>query len=107
MLLPFDKANYRPKELETVVAFKNQSLKTDFEKIQQFPEMKYYDVSETEVKVPAGWLIEQAGFKGNALETLAFIKNIGFSKLWKCNRSRNFKCFKIFKKRFIKYLHPH
>jgi hypothetical protein len=56
--------------------------------------MKYYDVSETEVKVPAGWL-EQAGFKGNALETLAFKKSsIGFSKLWKCNRSRNIKCFK-------------
>jgi hypothetical protein len=65
--------------------------------------MKYYDVSETEV--PAGWLIEQAGFKGNALETLAFIKSsIGFSKLWKCNRSRNFKCFKNIQKRFIKYL---
>jgi UDP-N-acetylmuramate dehydrogenase len=52
-----------PKNWETVVAFKNQSLKTDFEKIQQFPEMKYYDVSETEVKVPAGWLIEQAGLR--------------------------------------------
>lgn len=28
------------------------------------PEMKHYDVSETQVKVPAGWLIEQAGLKG-------------------------------------------
>jgi UDP-N-acetylmuramate dehydrogenase len=57
-----------PKNWETVVAFKIQYFKTDFEKIhQQFPEMKYYDVSETEVKVPAGWLIEQAGFKENAL----------------------------------------
>ena len=26
--------------------------------------MPHYVVSETEVKVPAGWLIEQAGFKG-------------------------------------------
>jgi UDP-N-acetylmuramate dehydrogenase len=28
------------------------------------PEMKHYDFSETEVKVPAGWMIEQAGLKG-------------------------------------------
>jgi hypothetical protein len=28
--------------------------------------MKYYDVSETEVKVPAGWLIEQV-LKENVL----------------------------------------
>jgi UDP-N-acetylmuramate dehydrogenase len=41
-----------PKNWETVVAFlKSNTFKTDFEKIhQQFPEMKYYDVSETEVK---------------------------------------------------------
>ena len=26
--------------------------------------MPHYVVSETQVKVPAGWLIEQAGFKG-------------------------------------------
>ena len=39
--------------------------KTQFEKIQhQFPEIKYFEVSPTEVKVPAGWLIEHAGLKG-------------------------------------------
>ncbi|MBA4153427.1 UDP-N-acetylmuramate dehydrogenase [Flavobacterium sp.] len=56
-----------PKELGNSGSFfKNPViLKTDFEKIQQkFPEMPHYVVSETEVKVPAGWLIEQAGFKG-------------------------------------------
>jgi UDP-N-acetylmuramate dehydrogenase len=46
--------------------FKNPVLsKIDFEKIhKKFPDMRYFDISETEVKVPAGWLIEQAGFKG-------------------------------------------
>lgn len=46
--------------------FKNPILlKSEFNKIHnKFPEMKYYEISETEVKVPAGWLIEQAGFKG-------------------------------------------
>ena len=46
--------------------FKNPLvLKTHFEKIyKKFPDIKYYEVSATEVKVPAGWLIEQAGFKG-------------------------------------------
>ena len=57
--------------------FKNPILlKTDFEKIhQQFPEMKFYDVSETEVKVPAGWLIEQAGFKGKRFGDAGIHKN--------------------------------
>jgi len=46
--------------------FKNPIvLKSDFEKIhKEFPNMKYYEISATEVKIPAGWLIEQAGFKG-------------------------------------------
>ena len=46
--------------------FKNPVLlKSDFESIKaKFPEMKYYEISETEVKVPAGWLIEQAELKG-------------------------------------------
>jgi UDP-N-acetylmuramate dehydrogenase len=46
--------------------FKNPILlKTDFEPIhQKFPEMRHFEISETEVKVPAGWLIEQAGLKG-------------------------------------------
>ena len=46
--------------------FKNPIISRElFNKTKaQHPEMKHYDVSETEVKVPAGWLIEQAGFKG-------------------------------------------
>jgi UDP-N-acetylmuramate dehydrogenase len=57
--------------------FKNPIvLKSDFEKIhRQFPEMRYFDISETEVKVPAGWLIEQAGFKGKRFGDAGIHKN--------------------------------
>ena len=57
--------------------FKNPILlKSDFEKIhQQFPQIKYYEVSETEVKIPAGWLIEQAGFKGKRFGDAGIHKN--------------------------------
>lgn len=67
-----------PKELGNSGSFfKNPILlKSDFKEIhQQFPEMKYYDVSETEVKVPAGWLIEQAGFKGKRFGDAGIHKN--------------------------------
>jgi len=67
-----------PKELGNSGSFfKNPILlKTDFEKIHRhFPEMKYYEVSETEVKVPAGWLIEQAGFKGKRFGDAGIHKN--------------------------------
>ncbi|WPR72957.1 UDP-N-acetylmuramate dehydrogenase [Flavobacterium sp. NG2] len=67
-----------PKELGNSGSFfKNPIVpKVDFEKIQQkFPEMKYYDISPTEVKVPAGWLIEQAGFKGKRFGDAGIHKN--------------------------------
>ncbi len=57
--------------------FKNPIvLKSDFEPIhKKFPEMKFYEISETEVKVPAGWLIEQAGFKGKRFGDAGIHKN--------------------------------
>jgi UDP-N-acetylmuramate dehydrogenase len=57
--------------------FKNPILlKTNFDKIhQKFPEMRFFDISETEVKVPAGWLIEQAGLKGKRFGDAGIHKN--------------------------------
>ncbi|MFZ4105550.1 UDP-N-acetylmuramate dehydrogenase [Flavobacterium sp.] len=56
-----------PKELGNSGSFfKNPIIsKEAFEKVQALhPEMPHYVISQTEVKIPAGWLIEQAGFKG-------------------------------------------
>ena len=67
-----------PKELGNSGSFfKNPIvLKSEFNAIhKRFPEMKYYDISETEVKVPAGWLIEQAGFKGKRFGDAGIHKN--------------------------------
>ncbi|MFB9077231.1 UDP-N-acetylmuramate dehydrogenase [Flavobacterium procerum] len=67
-----------PKELGNSGSFfKNPVIsKSEFEKIhQKFPEMKFYEVSETEVKVPAGWLIEQSGFKGKRFGDAGVHKN--------------------------------
>ena len=67
-----------PKELGNSGSFfKNPILlKSDFEPIhRKFPEMKYYEISETEIKVPAGWLIEQAGFKGKRFGDAGIHKN--------------------------------
>ena len=46
--------------------FKNPVIsKAHFEELQVlYPNIPSYKISETEIKVPAGWLIEQAGFKG-------------------------------------------
>lgn len=57
--------------------FKNPIIsRTLFNTVQaKFPEIKHYDVSETEVKVPAGWLIEQAGFKGKRFGDAGIHKN--------------------------------
>ena len=42
---------------------------------KKHPEMPHYVISETEVKVPAGWLIEQAGFKGKRFGDAGIHKN--------------------------------
>ncbi|PJJ11063.1 UDP-N-acetylmuramate dehydrogenase [Flavobacterium sp. 1] len=57
--------------------FKNPILlKSDFEPIhQKFPEMRFFDISETEVKIPAGWLIEQSGLKGKRFGDAGIHKN--------------------------------
>lgn len=46
--------------------FKNPVInKANFNKLQfSFPGIPYYEVSDEEIKIPAGWLIEQCGFKG-------------------------------------------
>ncbi|MBA6157003.1 UDP-N-acetylmuramate dehydrogenase [Tenacibaculum sp. S7007] len=56
-----------PKEIGNSGSFfKNPVIsKTHFDKLQkEFPNIPSYIISETEIKVPAGWLIEQSGFKG-------------------------------------------
>ena len=57
--------------------FKNPILlKSEFQEIyKKFPEIKFYEISETQVKVPAGWLIEHAGFKGKRFGDAGIHKN--------------------------------
>ncbi len=40
-----------------------------------FPDAPSYSVSKNEVKIPAGWLIEKAGFKGKRFENYGVHKN--------------------------------
>ncbi|MFP9112723.1 UDP-N-acetylmuramate dehydrogenase [Flavobacterium sp. RHBU_3] len=57
-----------PKELGNSGSFfKNPVIsKTQFDALyKKHPTMPHYVVSDTEIKVPAGWLIEQSGFKGS------------------------------------------
>ena len=46
--------------------FKNPIIpkKKALELRERFPELPFYEVSEEEVKVPAGWMIDKAGLKG-------------------------------------------
>ena len=67
-----------PKELGNSGSFfKNPIIsKEEFEKVHTLhPEMPHYVISKTEVKVPAGWLIEQAGFKGKRFGDAGIHKN--------------------------------
>ena len=56
-----------PKEIGNSGSFfKNPVISTfDFELLKkEYPTIPHYIVSDTEIKIPAGWLIEQSGFKG-------------------------------------------
>lgn len=67
-----------PKELGNSGSFfKNPVISiTEFEKIKhKYPEMPHYIISDNEVKIPAGWLIEQAGFKGKRFGSAGVHKN--------------------------------
>ncbi len=46
--------------------FKNPVIDKAYHKklVERFPTLPYYTVSENKVKIPAGWLVEKAGFKG-------------------------------------------
>ncbi|MDP3312121.1 UDP-N-acetylmuramate dehydrogenase [Lutibacter sp.] len=46
--------------------FKNPVIATElFNQLQkEYATMPFYKISETEIKIPAGWLVEQCGFKG-------------------------------------------
>ena len=59
-----------PKEIGNSGSFfKNPVVdRATFTKVwEKYPEMPFYEVSANEVKIPAGWLIEQAGFKGKRI----------------------------------------
>ncbi len=67
-----------PKELSNSGSFfKNPIItKAEFEAIhRKFPDMPHYVISDVAVKVPAGWLIEQAGFKGKRFGDAGIHKN--------------------------------
>ncbi len=57
--------------------FKNPVISiTDFKMLKKnFPEIPSYNVSDKEIKVPAGWLIEKAGFKGKTFKNYGVHKN--------------------------------
>tara|TARA_B100000809_G_scaffold140211_1_gene137776 strand:- start:4486 stop:5499 length:1014 start_codon:yes stop_codon:yes gene_type:complete len=56
-----------PKELGNSGSFFKNPIINDIEFNQfhnNYPEAPYYKISNSEYKIPAGWLIEQSGFKG-------------------------------------------
>ncbi|MGC6523268.1 MAG: UDP-N-acetylmuramate dehydrogenase [Flavobacteriaceae bacterium] len=57
--------------------FKNPIVsKSKFNTLQsQFENLPYYPISENKVKIPAGWLIETAGFKGKDFGNYGVHKN--------------------------------
>ena len=57
--------------------FKNPEIsKSSFEKLHSaHPEVPHYPAPDDKIKVPAGWLIEQAGWKGKTIGNIGVHKN--------------------------------
>jgi UDP-N-acetylmuramate dehydrogenase len=57
--------------------FKNPVIPNDkLEELkEEFPDIKYFEVDENNSKVPAGWLIEQCGWKGKKIGNTGTYKN--------------------------------
>lgn len=57
--------------------FKNPVIPVELFKALQnnFDDVPHYKISESEIKVPAGWLIEKAGFKGKRFNNYGVHKN--------------------------------
>ena len=57
--------------------FKNPEVPTTFHDLlkEKFPEMPSYFVNEETMKIPAGWLIDQAGWKGQTFGNYGIHKN--------------------------------
>ena len=57
--------------------FKNPIIyRNHFESfIEEFPNAVYYELENGEVKIPAGWLIDQCGFKGMVKGRVGTYKN--------------------------------
>lgn len=57
--------------------FKNPVISIDqFKNLEKkYPNMPFYKVSNTTIKIPAGWLIEQCGFKGKRFGDAGVHKN--------------------------------
>ena len=57
--------------------FKNPIIsKNDFLKLEtKYPKIAHYVISENEVKIAAGWLIEKAGWKGKTINNFGVHKN--------------------------------
>ncbi len=57
--------------------FKNPEVSTEFhdQLKEKFPEMPSYFINETTMKIPAAWLIDQAGWKGQTFGNYGIHKN--------------------------------
>ncbi len=67
-----------PKEIGNSGSFfKNPMISTAYFKVlvKEYPKIPHYPISDKLVKIPAGWLVEQCGFKGKRFSDAGVHKN--------------------------------